>query len=102
MQHQSENINVGHRGDRLSDQLFWRRISWRQNKSTHLRQIRSSTRLIRVRNELGDAKIEELHLTLRVNQDVRRLQVSMHDEVLVRMLHRGQNLQVQVQARTNR
>ena len=41
---------------------------------------------------LGHAKIRKLHDSLRVDQDIGQLQVSVHDEVLVQMENRVQQL----------
>ena len=49
--------------------------------------------------QLGDAEVEQLHLALGIDQDVGRLQVAMHDQVLVRVLDRAEHLQEQPQPR---
>src|SRR5215469_10759068 len=42
--------------------------------------------------QLGNAKIQKLHMAVFVDQHIRRLDVAMHDEVRVRVRHRGQHI----------
>jgi len=55
-----------------------------------------------VLHQLGDAEVEQPHLAIGADEDVRRLQVAMDDEVLVGMLNRTQHLQHQRQPRRDR
>ena len=38
--------------------------------------------------QFRDAEIEQLHVAFRVDQDVARFQIAMHDEVAMRVTHR--------------
>ncbi len=49
--------------------------------------------------QLGDAEIEQLHLAVRGHQDVRGLEVAVHDQVGVRVGDRRQHVEEQPHAR---
>ena len=49
--------------------------------------------------QLGDAEIEQLHLSVRAHQHVRRLEIAVHDQVRVRVRHGGEHVEEQADAR---
>ena len=76
----AELIDVGGDGDRLAAELLRAGVGQSQD---HLRR-----RVRDVRKEAGDAEVEELDFSSGGDEDVRRLEVAVDDELLVRRLHR--------------
>lgn len=83
VQHSAQHVDVGRRGHRLTPKLFGRRILRRQRAHVRCRLI--GQRLLGLQ-ELRDAEVQQLHLADPRDEDVRRLQVAVHDEGLVRVL----------------
>ena len=52
-----------------------------------------------VGHQLGDAEVEQANLAVRRDEDVGWLQITVDDERLVRVLHRRQHLQSEIDAR---
>ena len=91
-EHQAECVDVGCGRDRLSLELFGRRIVRRQRA---IPRCGSGAADVERR---GDAEIEQFHQTVGGYQDIRWLQVAVHDQTLMRVLHGGQHLQHQAQS----
>src|SRR5690606_27749789 len=52
-------------------------------------------------DQLGDAEVEQPNTTVGVDQDVGRLEVAVHDELAVRMLDRGADIEEPAHACAN-
>ena len=52
--------------------------------------------------ELGDAEVEQLDGAVACHQDVRRLEVAVHDQVAMGVLHGVAELQEQLEPRLDR
>ena len=96
-QDEAERVHVAGLGDGSPGQLFGARVFGRQRAAAGARQL-GRFRLA-FHQQLGDAEIEQADLALAVDQNVRRLQITMHDPVVVRILDRAQHLQKQFQPR---
>ncbi len=86
----AERPDVGRRGHRLAAALF-RRGALRR----HRRELERTRRLggvVARREELGDAKVEQVHPAVGAHQHIRRLEIAMDDEIGVRELHRPAKL----------
>ena len=80
VQHHAQGVHVGGGRDALPADLLGRGVARRHRSRAGLREAR------RVGIEhLGDAEVQQLHLTRRRDVHVRRLQVAMHDEVSMRV-----------------
>src|SRR5262249_15598933 len=77
------------------EELLRRRVVRRQDAQSRLR-LRALGRGVSLQ-QLGNAEVEEARLALRVDEDVRWLDVAMNHEVRVRILDRRQYLQKQPQ-----
>src|SRR5688572_30319125 len=51
--------------------------------------------------KFSDAEIQQLHLAFAIHQDIGRLEIAMHDQVLVCMINGCQDLEEEVQALAN-
>ena len=86
----AERVDIGRRRHRLAAHLFRARRTrgvigpLPSRVSVGVRAARSSVPLVQ---DLGDAEVEQLDLPVGRHQRVRRLQVAMDDEVLVRVLN---------------
>ena len=81
-------MDVGGGRRRLSLDLFWCRIARRQQVVDAARQTE-----VVLLEELGDAEIEELHLALAGDEDVRRLEVAVDHQVRMRIGDRVAHLE---------
>ncbi len=80
--------------------MFRSCVLWRQHLAPLAGQHgRRSGGLFRLQ-ELGDAEIQQLRLPRRIHQDVRRLNVAVDDQILVRVRHRFADLDEQLQCRS--
>ncbi len=78
----AEREYVGGGGHRLAADLLGRGIGRRH-------QVRGGEReVVAAVEQLGDAEVEQMRPALGIDQQVRRLQIAMHDQRLVRRLHR--------------
>ena len=96
VEHDAERIHVAGRAERLAEQLLGARVRDRQRPPGHAGQLGLDQRVAALGfHQLRDAEIEQPHLALRGDEDVRRLQVAVDHEVRVRMLDREQHLSEQ-------
>jgi hypothetical protein len=91
VQHDAQRIDVGRGRHRVAAQLFRRGIVRGQ-------QLRLGRVLVAGGEQLGDAEVEQFRRAVGGDEDVRRLQVAVHDQVLVRVLHRIADRREQAQA----
>ena len=65
--------------------------------------VRDGERLRRMARveQLGDAEVEQLRRAVGGDQDVVRLQVAMHDQVLMRVVHRARRLCARAASRSS-
>jgi hypothetical protein len=90
---QRENIGGGRH--RLAQDLFGRGISQSEKAAVRLRLLQR----LRIVEQFRDAEIEQLDVAFGRDQYVARLEVAMHDELLMRARHRIADLDEQLQAR---
>ena len=94
IEQQAERVDVGRERDRLAQELLGARIL-RRHRPGQRRHRRIS--LVAGIEDLGDAEIEQLWLTVRGHQHVPRLEVAVDDVVIVRVLHGVENAQAQAE-----
>lgn len=88
MQQQTERVHVGRSRDVLAADLLRTRVLRRHHGESRLRVLS----VIAIgRNQTCDAEVEQLHRSVRSHEDVRGLQVAMHDEVLMCVVYRTTN-----------
>jgi hypothetical protein len=97
VQQQPQLVDVRGRGDRLPRHLLGARVLWRHRPDAGARPRRAEP-LRRVVDQLGDPEVEQLDLALVGDQDVARLQVPVHHQVAVRVLHRPAHAGEEAQA----
>ncbi len=96
LQHDAQRIDVHRRRDRRPAVLLLGRGIARRVGLAAL--VRGGLQLRRLGvQQLGDAEVEQLHQPALVDQQVRRLDVAVHDQVPVRMRDRVAGLQHQAQ-----
>ncbi len=96
----AEGIDVGGRGDRAAEYLFGRGVFGSEYpflKPRHRQGVRQALRSQQLRN----AEIQQLGRALVVDEDVGRLDVPVHHQVAVRVLHRRAHLNEQLQPLPN-
>ena len=93
----AERVHIGGRGHRLARELLRRGIGWRERAVLGAGGVVGA-----VVEQLGDAEVEQLHLTVGGDQHVGWLQIAMHDQRAMRRGHRAAHLQEQQQARAQR
>ena len=97
----AQRIHIRGRGDRPAGELLWRGILGRQCRTGVTRERARSGRRITPRGvaleQLGDAEVEQFHLTIHADDDVRGLDVTVHDQV-GGMRDRLQDVEKQAQA----
>jgi hypothetical protein len=82
----AERPDVGSRRRRLSPELLGRRVLGRQ-QAQRGRRLERERGVGRCVQQLGDPEIEEPRRPVRLDEDVGRLGVAMHDEPAVREVH---------------
>ncbi|MCR6701670.1 MAG: hypothetical protein NVV68_11175 [Dokdonella sp.] len=92
VQQQAERVHVDRRGHRLAAHLLGRGVLGREH-------ARGTDAGIAGIDQLGDAEIEQLDLSGRRDQQVRRLEIAMHDQPRMRMRDRRADDQEQTQPR---
>ncbi len=90
----AEGIHVRGGGDRVTLDLFGRGVV-RGQRAPGFSRERGPLVLAIALEQLGDAEVEQLDLALGGDQDVRRLEIAMDDQVGVRMGHRVEHLEDQ-------
>ena len=85
-QHDAERIDVRRGAHRIAAQLLRRGVRRRQWTVLRVDGLRRAA--VRIVEEFGDAEIEQLRFAVGGDQNVRRLDVAMDDELAVRELHR--------------
>jgi hypothetical protein len=78
-QQQPQSEHIRGRADRLTQQLLWRRISGCEAGDGGL--------ALGVVHQLGNAEIQQMGLTLRVDQYVGRLEVAVDHQLSMRRMH---------------
>ncbi len=81
----SQGIDIGGRGDRFAPNLFRRCITRRHGPHTHFGQRGLVAGIFG--DQLGYPEIEQLYRAIRCDQDIVRLEVAMHAQTLVSMVH---------------
>ena len=94
VQQHAERIDVGRRRDRTAGHLLRRGVLRRQRRAGLPRQPRHAV----VFDQLGDAEVEQLDLSVGGHEDVRGLEVAMHDQVGMRVGHGRQHVEEQANA----
>ena len=97
VQHDAERIDVGHRRDQFAAQLLRRGVVQGEGARAGLGDLHAGVGDLV--EQFRDAEIEQADLAGRRDQDVRGLQVAMHDEVGVRVADGVADLREQRQAR---
>ena len=97
-QQDTERIDIGRRRDGTAMQLLGRGEDRRTRLADAAHQRRRRCRVIAFQQH-GHAKVEEFDVAGRCHQDIRGLDVAMHDLVGVRICHGGQQVQEQAKAR---
>jgi hypothetical protein len=100
-QERAERMHIGAGRRCLAAPLLGRGVVGREGAAGRLgqRRGRRAARGGVVVEQLGDAEIEQLHLPGAVDQDVRRLQVAVQDQLAVRMRDRADHVLQQAHAR---
>src|SRR5262245_57696107 len=99
VQNDAKRVDVGGHSDRLASHVLGARVTWREDSNTPgsgQLLVRCSVGFV---HELGNPEIEQPRTTLDVDQNVRWLQVTMDDAVLMRVSHGVQDLFEQAQPR---
>ena len=85
MQDHTQRIDIGSgANDGISD-LFGCRVAQGHHPPAQLRECSGGICVRLIVDQLGDAKIEQLHLPAFVDEYVGRFQITMHDEVAMRV-----------------
>src|SRR6202041_3752170 len=87
VKHQAKRVYVGRRGDGPAQKLLRRRVLRRQRLSTGLGERGGAV----LGEKLRNAEIEQLHSPFAGDEDIRRLQVAMNDEMAVCVADRSQH-----------
>ena len=95
VQQDAEGIYIGGRRHRMALDLFGRRVVGREGSRQGLGRIGGRRGGFGLVEQLGDAEVEELHLTTCRDEDVRGLQVAMQDQVAVGMRNGRQHVDEQ-------
>ncbi len=90
VEHDAQRVHVRGRGQRLAGQLFRRGRLRRQRSSRPRRRVRVAREGIV--EETRDAEVEQSHLPVGRDEDVRRLEIAVDDEPRVRVPHGAQHL----------
>src|SRR5882757_4252206 len=98
IQQYSQGVHVGGYRDGSAQYLFGRRVIGGENPEALVREIRLRIRFHLVFDQFGDAEVEQLYNPIFGHMDIRRLDVSMYDQVRVCMPDRGQHVQKQLQS----
>ena len=98
VQHHAEREHVGQCGDALCEKLFGRGVQRRHGCAGALRE---RGRGVGFTQQFGDAEVQQFHLPFGVDENVRGLEVAVHDEMLVSVLDCREHLQEQLDARTH-
>jgi len=85
--------------DRRADELLWARVAGCQQKGSGLRS--RGARHLRV-ERLGDSEVEEPYAPCRVDEDVRRLEIAVNEEIAVRVVHGRGHVDDETHAVANR
>ena len=86
VQHRAESVHVGRRRHRLAANLLGADVVRRHHRAARAHRVESG-QCVTVQ-QLGDSEIEQLGNAVRGHEDVSRLDVAVHDQVLMRVLHR--------------
>ena len=100
VQQHAERVDVRGRGDRAAEHLFGRRVLRRQDSFLQPRHRQGVRQALR-RQQLRDAEIEQLRRAFGRDEDIRRLDVPVHHQIAMRILHRRADLNEQLEALAN-
>jgi hypothetical protein len=95
VQQDAQRIDVGGGRDRAPLHLLRAGVQRRHQSQARRRRLDAGGQQ-RALEELGDAEVEQARHAVGGDQDVRRLDVAMHHQVLMRVLHRGTDLAEEV------
>jgi hypothetical protein len=108
VENDAEGVDIGRGRRRLAENLLGRSVGRRQRAILESggfeirvgRVLGGLGGVDRVGNQdLGDAEVEEFHAARGIDQQVRRLEIAMHDEVAMRQIDRLRNGEDQPDAR---
>jgi hypothetical protein len=77
VQQHAQPVDIGGSGDLATEELFWRRIARRQRTESGAGRIAVFVK------QLGNTEVKQLGLALRGHQDVRGLDITVHDQRMV-------------------
>ena len=97
VQNDAERVDVARGRDRPAENLFGARVLRREQPVVHARERHRRSCFAGV-EQLGDAEVEQLRRAFRGHQDVRGLQVAVHDQVLVCVLDGAADVEEQLQS----
>jgi hypothetical protein len=100
VEERAQRVDVRGDGDRAAADLLGRGEGRREDVSAVAREGDGLAPRLPF-EQLGDAEVEQLHLAVRADQHVRGLEVAVHDQVRVRVRHRGEHVQEQADARVH-
>ena len=99
VEHDAERIHVGHRRHRFAAHLFGRGVVQRERAHAGAGLFRRGEVGV---DEFRDAEVEQAHVAAGRDEDVRRLEVAVDDQVRVRVRDRVADLVEQVEPRFQR
>ena len=97
IQHHAQRIHIARGVDRFAPHLFRAGIL-RSHPPYQCLGSRPVHRRGFTVHQLGDAKIQQLHFAFRRYQNIGRLQIAMHHQMLMRILYAGADGAEQLQA----
>ena len=95
IEYKSQSVDIGGGRHRLPEQLLRRCVLRCQRRGARARQCARSRLIV---EQLRDTEVEELDHTLARDKDVGGLDIPVHDQMTVRMSHRGQDIKEQADA----
>src|SRR6516165_6432542 len=98
VQQNAQSIDVGGRGHGFTSYLLWRSAQRRQRPSALARQLRCPSLAFRF-DQFGNSEVQQLHPAARTDQNIRWLEVSVNDQIGVRLRDRCQYVEKQANAR---
>ena len=98
IQQDTQSIDIGRNGRGRSRQLLGSGVFGRHRPPT-FHCLQPCSRLVAIFEQLGNPEIEQFHPTVVPDQDVRRLEVPVHNRIGVRMGDRVQHVEKQPDTR---
>ena len=87
----AQHVDVARGGDGLPADLLGTRVIRRHQPKIRLRDGQRVMSRLAFVQQFGDAEVEQFGHAIGRDQDVRGLEVAMHDEILMRVMHCGTN-----------